>query len=731
MKRHDVRRRVVQVILLFVLYPENMLDAQEPVQRLTWDHVYGRKKVVVRDPAPKKFQWLDDRYLLQRDFNWQKIDADTGESQPYYDAQQLKRRLIEAGVSIDNAETIADGDWTLHDATCQTCVFHARQELVRCRLDGTDVRTVSGLPEHVELLTLSPTGNACAFVSANDLWCADFDTGTVRQLTRHKSPHVRCGKADWVYYEEIYRRRWKAFQFSPDGEHLVFQRFDDANVPRFSVIDHSGTNQKIETEFFPLAGGPNPTVDLGIVAVSGGPVKWVEFPFYDATTLITRFGWHPNSERIYWFAQNRQQTWLELVETERDSMTSNSVFRETTDAWVMPPDAPVFLKDDSLLFLSERSGWKHVERISADRRSRQPLTAGNWDVSRIHAVNESAGWMIVTGTRDSRIADNVYRVSLSDGALMRLSDKSGHHTIAASPSGTRFVDSWSAHDTRLSVSVRDATGRVQRELHQATRPEEFGEFAVGDVLVREIPLADDHTGKALFILPPGFDKFRRHPVWIRVYGGPRYARVRDSWKARLDDHLLASHGIVVIHVDPRTAGGFGAAGAWKAYKQLGVEETRDVEAVCDWIKRQKWADGERIGMSGHSYGGFLTSYVMTHSNCLAAGVAGSPVTDWANYDTIYTERYMGTPDSNPNGYRTSSVVAAAAKLHGRLLLVHGLRDDNVHPANTFQFVRALQQANKDFELMVYPRAEHAIHEQHYNKLRYEFILESLGIDLPE
>jgi len=608
-----------------VLLPAASVEALEHPKRITWDHVYGRKKIVIRDPAPRNFRWLDDRRLLRQEASWETIDADTGETAPYYDSRQLKRLLIAAGIPNRSARTIADGDWTLHDAKSGTCVLHAKEQLIRCRLDGSDIRTVTDLPEHAEhaeLLTLSPTGNACAFVSENDLWCADFDAGSVRQLTQHEGPHVRCGKADWIYYEEVYHRNWKAFQFSPDGQHLLFQQFDDTAVPQYSVIDHSRPAQKIETESFPQAGTPNPVVKLGIVAVTGGPVEWVEFPWFDATTLFTRFGWYPDSQRIYWFAQDRQQTWLNMVETKLGSRSSETVFEETTGAWVTPTDAPVFLDDGSFLFLSERSGWKHVDRISADGDSRQAITTGEWDVSRIHAVNESEGWMIVTGTRDSRIADQVYRVSFADGSVQRLSSERGHHTVVANPSGTRMVDSWSDHMAQLSVALRDATGAVRRELHQARPPEEFTEFTTGPVSIRDVPLADDQVGKAVFIVPPGFDKTKIHPVWIKVYGGPRYARVRDAWKARLDDHMLASHGIVVIHMDPRTAGGFGAAGAWKAYKQLGVEETRDVEAVCSWLKQQTWADGDRIGMSGHSYGGFLTSYVMTHSDCLTAGIAG-------------------------------------------------------------------------------------------------------------
>ena len=299
--------------------------------------------------------------------------------------------------------------------------------------------------------------------------------------------------------------------------------------------------------------------------------------------------------------------------------------------------------------------------------------------------------------------------------------------MSVNPSGSLLVDTWSSHQRRTSVTVRATGGQFERQIHRATPPEEWDEFDFGNVSFREVPLADDQSCRALFVFPPHFDASQSHPVWLKVYGAPRYQKVKDEWNTRLADHLLATHGVVVIYFDPRTAGGHGAFGAWKAHHQLGVEETRDVEALCAWLSEQSWTDGSRIGMSGHSYGGFLTSYVMTHSDCLAAGIAGSPVTDWANYDTIYTERYMGTPQDNPKGYRGSSVVAAASKLHGRLLLVHGLRDDNVHPSNTFQLVRALQKFNHHFDLMVYPRARHGIHDQHYERLYFDFILNSLGI----
>lgn len=699
-------------------------DERKP---LSWDQIYGDDRIVIRDPAPTGFVWLSDTTLLRQDESWTQIDAVSGRSSAFYDAQRLQQHLLASGVSKDDADEISNGHWTGYDAQLRVCVLHVERRLIRVGLDGDRIRVLNGLPEKIELLTLSPAGNACAFVTDNDLWCADFNSGKIHQLTHKTGPHIRNGKADWIYYEEVLRRKRKAFCFSPDGRFLLFQQFDDSDVPTFSVVDHTKPTQSIEVEHFPQAGERNPEVKLGIVPIAGGEIVWAKSPYADRTTLITGFGWFPDSNSIYWYAQNRSQSWLEIVRTGIEDHSSSVLLRETTGGWVEPPGDLHFLKDGSFLMLSERSGWRHVDYVSADGRSRRAITTGAWDVNRIHTVNEESGWLVATGTRDSTIADNIYRVSLRDGSVMRLSDATGHHTAVVSPSGTMLVDEWSNHTTRKSVAVRDSTGQVQRKIHQATKPEEWDEYTPGNMSVRDVPLADAESGKAIVITPPNFDEAQPHPVWLKVYGGPRYSRIWDAWKARLTDHLLANQGIVVIYFDPRTAGGHGAVGAWKALHQLGVEETRDVESVCHWLGEQSWADGDRIGMSGHSYGGYLTSYVMTHSKCIAAGIIGAAVTDWANYDTIYTERYMDTPQNNVKGYRKSSVVAAAGNLHGQLLLVHGLRDDNVHPANTFQFVRALQQANKRFELMVYPNARHGIHAQHYRRLHYRFILKSMGI----
>lgn len=721
-------------------------------QAITWDHVYGPNRIRATDRAPGGFQWLNDSELLVRSGSgWTRQDARTGTSTPLFDSARLKQALQSVdGVDVAAAGNMVAKGWQMLDSAASTAVYRHEDRLVRVSFADYSVASVSGLPGQVELMTLSPLGNGVAFVSENDLWVADFDAAAVRRLTEGATDVLRNGKADWVYFEEVYHRNWQAYRWSPDGKSLAFQQFDDSQVGQFRVIDHSAVIQNVETEKFPLAGTTNPEVRLGIVSIEGGQTEWVDTSKYPADDLlITHFNWLPDSSAVYWYAQNRIQTWLDINQAERGGDMSVTLLRDTTEAWVDNPGDLVFLSDGSFLLLSDRTGWRHLYRVSQDGGQTTAVTTGEWEVRKVHAVTEDETSVVVTGTHDSHIAESVYRVALnaapgevssadenasssentSSGNLLRLTPDEGRHAAVVSPTGKLLIDRWSSIDQPSTVAVRDLNGQLVRTIHKPSSVNE--DYRYGEVSIRSLPMADGSETEAIFVVPPDFDESQPHPVWLLTYGGPHYPGIRNSWSDRLFEHMLANLGVVVIRFDPRSASGYGAQSAWLAYRQLGVEETKDVVAICDWLAKQKWADTSRIGMSGHSYGGFFTAYAMTHSDRLCAGIAGAPVTDWANYDTIYTERFMSTPQLNADGYRAGSVVAAAGKLHGRLLLLHGMKDDNVHPANSLQLADALQQAGKQFELMVYPRYRHGIHGNHYNRLRFNFIVDALGLKSDE
>jgi dipeptidyl-peptidase-4 len=293
--------------------------------------------------------------------------------------------------------------------------------------------------------------------------------------------------------------------------------------------------------------------------------------------------------------------------------------------------------------------------------------------------------------------------------------------VSISPTSKYYIDRWSSASTPMQVALYATDGTKVRILD--TNPVyEREEYRFGTYEQFQIRMADGFQIEASLLKPPDFESDKKYPVWFMTYAGPHAPTISDSWQnGRAHDQMLAQMGMLVFRCDPRPACGKGACSAWSAYKQLGVQELKDIEEAIQWLKQQPYVDGTRIGMSGHSYGGFMTAYALTHSEHFAGGIAGAPPTDWRLYDTIYTERYMDTPQNNPEGYERTSVIKAAKNLHGQLLLIHGEIDDNVHVENTFKLINALQEADKKFQLMIYPKSRHGIGGIHYQRLIVDFI----------
>ena len=382
---------------------------------------------------------------------------------------------------------------------------------------------------------------------------------------------------------------------------------------------------------------------------------------------------------------------------------------------------------------SERSGWKHLYHFDAAGKLLKPITSGPWEVrgpgggpfqgKSLHHLDAKNGWVYVTGTRDRATATNLYRVRLDGGTVERLTKGDGEHSVNVNPAGTLFIDSASGPATPTQVRLVATDGTPVRTLD--TNPVYHREeYRFGPFERVHVPTPDGFVLEGSVVKPADFDPTKRYPVWFMTYGGPHAPTVREDWGGgRVYDQVLAS-------LDPRSASGKGAQSTWACYRKLGVQELKDVETAIDWLCRNPWADAKRVGIAGGSYGGFMTCFALTHSTRFAAGVATAPVTDWRNYDSIYTERYMNTPQENPEGYDATSVVKAARKLHGKLLLVHGLMDDNVHVQNSLQFIQELEKADKDFEVLVYPRARHGVagrdYSRHYQRQTLQFIQRTLG-----
>jgi dipeptidyl-peptidase-4 len=578
----------------------------------------------------------------------------------------------------------------------------------------------------------SPDGSMVSFVRGADLYVIELESARERELTSGGSEELLRGRLDWVYQEELYGRgNFKGYWWSPDSSQIAFLELDESPVLEFTVVDHIPVRLEVEHTNYPKAGDPNPRARVGVVNAAGGKPRWIDLSRYASTEhLIVRVGWTPDASGVLLQVQDREQTWLELLSADPEEGKSEIVLREETPAYVEVLGEPIWLPDGSFLWLSDRSGFRHLYRYSAAGELVGQLTSGEWEVRELHGTDPDGRFAFISATEHSPIEEHVYRVALADGAFERLSGRAGTHSARFNPTYELFLDRWSDIATPPQLLLTDAEGNELRVVDANPAPE-LPSTELGEVSFLQVPARDGYLMEAMLIKPPGFDPTRRYPVLQYNYGGPHAPVVRNRWAGsrHLWHQLLANRGYVIWMCDNRSASGKGVRGTWEAYGQLGLVELKDIEDGVAWVKQQPWVDGERGGIWGWSYGGFMAALSLTHSNVFKAAIAGAPVTDWHLYDSIYTERYMRRPQNNAEGYESTSVVKAADRLSGRLLLIHGTTDDNVHFQQTVKLVYALQRAGKDFELMIYPRSRHRIQEQeleyHMYRLMTSFIERNL------
>jgi dipeptidyl-peptidase-4 len=421
---------------------------------------------------------------------------------------------------------------------------------------------------------------------------------------------------------------------------------------------------------------------------------------------------------------------VNVVEVATGSV--RTLLRETSPAWVNPPedDHPVWLGDGTFLWQSDRSGWRHLYHYRADGTLVRQVTDGKWDVRTFHGIDEGSGWVYFSGTERSYVGIDVYRIRVDGGRLERLSRAEGSHSARFNPAFTYYIGQWSDITTPTQTRLHRSDGAEVRVINE-NRVRALDEYRLSKPEFLQVATRDGFLMEAIMIKPPDFDPTRRYPVYQFTYGGPQLPQVRNAWGGTqyLYHQLLAQEGIIVWICDNRTASGKGIQSAWPLYKKFGELELSDIEDCLSWPKKQSYVDPSRIGIHGWSYGGYLTSYALTHSRSFVMGIAGGTVADWRSYDTVYTERYMGLPQENPDGYRNSSPRWAAGSLHGALLLVHGAIDDNVHVANTLQFAQELQREQKPFQLMLYPQSRHGITDpqlvKHLRTMMLDFTLRHL------
>ena len=734
-----VNRLNLSLILLIICLFAPAAFAQDKL--LTIDDIYDPAKKINFSGTTPNIRWLKDgtHYLLANDPSkknvprLQKVNAVTGEARAFLDSAKMEAAFLRlAGISSQDAKQLANRDSYDFNANENAVIINFANDLFYYELGSDKAIRVTNNPDEEVGETFSPDARMIGFVRNHNIFVFDLATQRERQLTTDGGPKILNGRLDWVYQEELYGRgNFEAYWWSPDSTMLAYLRLDENPVHEFTVVDHIPYRQNLEITPYPKAGDPNPTVQLGVVNAAGGGTRWMDtYKYQPSDLLIVRVSWTPDSKKVVYQAQNREQTYLDLNFADAKDGKSNTVFRDTTKAWVDVLDNPHWLKDGSFVWESERTGWHHLYHYGADGKLIRQITDGKWELRSFDGINEEKGLVFFTTTAHSLIGVQPYRIKLDGTGLTRLTQMDGSHRVEFSPKGNLFVDYWSDVNTPTQTRLYDSDGKMVRVIEE-NKVDALSQYKLGKPEFLQVKTRDGFSMQALMIKPPDFDPKKKYPVVQYTYGGPHAPQVRNGWGGAtyLWHQMLAQKGYLIWILDNRTASGMSGETTWPMYRNAGELELRDLEDGIAWLKTQPYVDSSRIGIWGWSYGGYMTAYALTNSKSYKIGIAGAPVTDWRNYDTIYTERLMQTPQNNPEGYRKSAPLHKAKDLSGKLLLIHGAIDDNVHIANTIQFVYELQKAGKQFELMVYPKSRHGVTDpvlvKHLRTMMAEFIVENL------
>jgi dipeptidyl-peptidase-4 len=560
---------------------------------------------------------------------------------------------------------------------------------------------------------ISPDGHWVSFLRDHDVWVVNVATGKVSAVTQGGSEPLRHGELDWVYPEELDLHT--AYWWSPDSSRIAFLQLDERAVTRYPLVDDLDPRGAPVYERYPAAGDPNPIAKVGVIALAGGATRWMDAG-PDSSSLLARVAWLPDSKRIAIERLNRAQTKLDLLFADAATGRAATILTEQDKNWINVSDILYFSPDERrFIWSSERSGFRHLYLYDVNGAHATQLTHGDWEVESLEGVDEAGQVAYFMSTEKSPLERQLYRVSLSGGEPVPITHTAGTHDVIMAPAGcAHFVDTASTEVTPPHEDIDHADGTLEVVLNE-NYVAELDADHLSPVEFFRIPGADGTPLYASVIKPPDFDPTKKYPVLVHYYGGPGAQEVLDAWDAGtqwqifLWHEMMAQKGFIVFTLDNRGTSGRGHAFETPIARHFGTVEMADQLAGVAWLARQPWADASRLGIWGWSYGGYLTCYLMLNSpGVFRAGFAVGPVTDWRMYDTIYTERYMGTPQDNAAGYSESSVLDKAGALQGKLLIAHGTDDDNVHFGQTVSLANSFVRAGKYAEYEIYAGRGHGL-----------------------
>ena len=644
-------------------------------------------------------------------------------------------------IDTKNFKSLADGidSYTFSNDERQMLIANASTPIFRHSftadyfLFNLTTKELSKILERVQEPTFSPDGKKIAFARENNLFVYDIASKETTQVTTDgKKNSIINGITDWVYEEEFAFVR--AFDWSADSKKLAYIRFDESEVPELSMnIFQKNLYPSVETFKYPKAGEKNSSVSLFIYDVTAGASKNIALGNY-SDFYIARMKWTNDANTLCAQVLNRHQDNLDLLFIDGNSGVARVVMNEKDTAYVDVTDNLTFLKDNSFIWTSEKDGFNHIYLYDKNGKLKNQVTKGFWEVTSYYGYDEKTKTVYYQSTENGSTVRDIYKISLNGKNKVKLSQQVGTNTATFSPNYEYFINSYSSATTPPTYTLNNSKdGKlVKGIIDNSSLLDKLKKYNLPSKDYFELTTEKGHKLNAWMIKPKDFDASKKYPVFMYQYSGPGSQQVANDWLDTNDMWfmMLSQQGYITVCVDGRGTGFKGAAFKKVTQKELGKYEVEDQIDAAKVLGSYTYVDKSRIGIFGWSYGGFMASNcILKGADVFKMAIAVAPVTNWRFYDSIYTERYMQTPQENASGYDTNSPINFADKLKGNFLLIHGPADDNVHFQNSMQFVEALVQANKQFDWAVYPDKNHGIYGgktriQLFNKMT-NFIKEKL------
>ncbi|WP_308366094.1 MULTISPECIES: S9 family peptidase [unclassified Microbulbifer] len=572
---------------------------------------------------------------------------------------------------------------------------------------------------------VSPKSSYVSFIRDQDIFIVDLKTGRERQLTRDGEGPLKNGMAEFVAQEEM--DRMTGYWWSPDDRHIAYLQVDESPVDEVTRSEIYADRIDMIRQRYPAAGRPNVKIKLGVLDIDSGETRWLDLG-KDEDIYIPRVDWARDNLLSYQWQSRDQQT-LELRLVDIVGNKTRTLVKENSDTWINLHSDLKFLEDsDRFVWASERSGYKHLYLYNLDGKLIRPLSAGEWSVDALAAVDEKNGRVYFTGRMDTPLERHLYAAALhteTPEKPQKISSRRGMHRIEFAQDGSGYLDDFSSIDTPPQVSLHRASGERITWLEENAVKEGHPLFPYKKDWIRpEFGSVDAPEGHKLYYRmykPSGFDPKKRYPVMVYLYGGPHVQLVTNSWDKPFNQYM-AQQGYIVFTLDNRGSANRGKMFEDPIFKRMGSVEVEDQVTGVKFLRTLPYVDAERIGVYGHSYGGYMALMTMFKAgDYFKAGVSGAPVTDWSLYDTHYTERYMGNPNRDGEAYEASSVFPYVDGLKGSLLIYHGMADDNVLFTNTTKLIKVMQDKGIQFELMTYPGKKHSLRGKQTGIHQYSMI----------